>query len=172
MAYRTKTYIAADWDHDKDAVDQLYRWKNGQKWSLDFHDAHELTQSRDSSLPCSIKTSLKTRMDASKTFVLIVGDHTDLVTKGSCHLCKNYNNYYGYCVKGYTVDKRSFVKFECDKAVEAGIKIVVLYNDVRVNKLKCPSVVKYKGTHVAMIYKGADGKYYWDYNAVKKALEA
>lgn len=92
MAYRTKTYIAADWDHDKDAVDQLYRWKNGQKWSLDFHDAHELTQSRDSSLPCSIKTSLKTRMDASKTFVLIVGDHTDLVTKGSCHLCKSYNN--------------------------------------------------------------------------------
>lgn len=75
-------------------------------------------------------------------------------------------------MKGYTVDKRSFVKFECDKAVEAGIKIVVLYNDVRVDKSKCPSTVKYRGTHVAMIYKGADGKYYWDYNAVKKALEA
>ena len=71
MAYRTKTYIAADWDHDKDAVDQIYKWKNGNGWSLDFHDAHELTQARDSSLPCSIKASLKSRMDVSKNFVLI-----------------------------------------------------------------------------------------------------
>ena len=51
--YRTKTYIAADWDHDKDAVERIYSWKNSEKWSLDFHDAHELTQARDSSLPCS-----------------------------------------------------------------------------------------------------------------------
>lgn len=170
MVYRTKTYIAADWDHDKDAIDQLYKWKNGQKWSLDFHDAHELTQSRDSSLPCSIKTSLKTRMDVSKIFVLIVGNHTDSVTKGSCHLCKNYN-YYGYCVKSHTVDKRSFIKYECDKAVEADIKIVVLYNDICVNKAKCSIAVRYRGVHVAMAYKDTDGKYYWDYNAVKKALE-
>lgn len=28
MAYRTKTYIAADWDGDKNAVEQLYKWKN------------------------------------------------------------------------------------------------------------------------------------------------
>ena len=47
---RTKTYIAADWDHDKDAVEQLYRWKNNRGWSFDFADAHELTQARDSSL--------------------------------------------------------------------------------------------------------------------------
>lgn len=26
--YRTRTYIAADWDHDKDAVDQLHKWNN------------------------------------------------------------------------------------------------------------------------------------------------
>ena len=172
MTYRTKTYIAADWDHDKDAVDQLYKWKNGHKWSLDFHDAHELTQSRDSSLPCSIKTSLKKRMDVSKVFVLIVGDHTDSVSKGSCHFCKSYNNYFGYCAKGHTVDKRSFIKFECDKAGEAEIKIVVLYNDLHVDKSKCPAAVRYRGTHVAMVYKGIDGKFYWDYNVVKKALDA
>lgn len=39
MAYRTKTYIAADWDGDKNAVEQLYKWKNSNYWSLDFHDA-------------------------------------------------------------------------------------------------------------------------------------
>lgn len=27
MVYRTKTYIAADWDGDKNAVEQLYKWK-------------------------------------------------------------------------------------------------------------------------------------------------
>ena len=43
MSYRTKTYIAADWDHDGDAVEQLYKWKNGKGWSLVFPDAHELT---------------------------------------------------------------------------------------------------------------------------------
>lgn len=36
MAYRTKTYIAGDWDHDRDAVEQIH------KWNLDFHDVHEL----------------------------------------------------------------------------------------------------------------------------------
>ena len=50
MAYRTKTYIAADWDGDKNAVEQLYKWKKSNYWSLDFHDAHDLTQARDSSL--------------------------------------------------------------------------------------------------------------------------
>ena len=29
--YRTKTYIAADWTGDKNAVDQLYKWKEGRK---------------------------------------------------------------------------------------------------------------------------------------------
>ena len=70
VTYRTRTYIAGDWDHDKDAVDQLHKWNDSKYWSLSFTDAHDLTSSRDSSLNCTIKSSLKTRMDASKTFVL------------------------------------------------------------------------------------------------------
>lgn len=171
MTYRTKTYIAGDWDHDKDAVDQIYKWKNGNKWNLDFHDAHELKQARDTSLPCSIKASLKARLDASKTFVLIVGDHTDSLTKGSCHLCGSYNSYLGYCARGYSVDKRSFIKYECDKAVEAGMKIVVLYNDISVDKSKCPAGVRNRGIHAPMVFKHTDGKLYWNYFSVKNALE-
>lgn len=74
--YRTRTYIAADFDHDKNAVDQLYKWNNNEYWSLSFSDAHSLQTSSDNSLYCSIKASLKMRMDGSKTFVLIVGEHT------------------------------------------------------------------------------------------------
>ena len=72
MVYRTKTYIAADWTGDKGAVEQLHKWNDNKYLTLSFTDAHDLTQSSDSSLNCSIKSSLKKRMDVSKTFVLIV----------------------------------------------------------------------------------------------------
>ena len=28
MVYHTRTYIAADWDHDFDAVEQLRKWND------------------------------------------------------------------------------------------------------------------------------------------------
>ena len=104
MAYRTKTYIAADWDGDKNAVEQLYKWKKSNYWSLDFHDAHDLTQARDSSLNCSIKSSLATRLDVSKTFVLIVGNTTKTVRSGSCQYCGSYNSWTQSCARGHSVD--------------------------------------------------------------------
>lgn len=52
--YRTRTYIAGDWDHDKDAVEALYWWNESSRYGLSFSDAHELKQARDTSLNCSI----------------------------------------------------------------------------------------------------------------------
>lgn len=109
-------------------------------------------------------------MDASKTFLLIVGDKTDSVSAGSCRYCQSYNSWISSCARGHSIDYRSYIKYECDKAVEAGIKVVVLYNSTIVSRSKCPEAVRYKGTHVAMVYR-KDGKLYWDYNAVKNALE-
>jgi len=169
MAYRTKTYIAADWDGDSDAVEQLYKWKNNNRLSLDFHDAHDLTQARDGSLNCNIKRSLATRLDASKTFVLIVGSNTKTVRSGSCQYCNSYNSRTSSCARGYYVDYRSYIDYECEKAVRDGLKIVVLYNAATVNRANCPDVVKYVGTHTAMCYY-ENGQYYWDYQAVKSAL--
>lgn len=31
MTYRTKTYIAGDWDGDQTAIKKLYEWKEGDK---------------------------------------------------------------------------------------------------------------------------------------------
>lgn len=171
MTYRTKTYIAADWDHDKDAVDQLHKWNDSDHWSLNFHDAHEITQARDTSLYCSIKKSLKARMDVSKTFILIVGEKTNTITKGNCMYCSSYNSYTKSCARGNSVDYRSYIEFECDKAMAAEIKVVVLYKSINVNKSKCPDALKYIGTHVPMLCKGVDGKTYWNYDGVKAALE-
>lgn len=162
------SYIAADYDHDKNAVDHI-KWLK-EKGYLSYNDAHDLQQSYDSSLACSIKKSLKFRMDNSYKFVLIVGEQTNTVTKGGCQLCSSYNSHTYACARGYSVDYRSFIKFECDKAVELGIKIVVLYNSTAVNRNLCPEAIRWKGTHARMQYVGPDGSLYWDDNSIIQAF--
>lgn len=81
MGYRTKTYIAGEWDGDSVAIEQLYKWNEGDKWSFHFVDAHKLRQCYDTSMPCTIKASLAARMSCSKTFVLVVGNNTGLRQK-------------------------------------------------------------------------------------------
>lgn len=169
MYYRTRTYIAADWSGDYDAVEQLHKWNSSRYWSLSFTDAHDLMQARDNSLNCSIKASLSKRLDASKTFILIVGNSTKTVRSGSCQYCKNYKTYTYTCARGYSVDYRSYIEYECEKAVRDGLRIIVLYNAATVNKTKCPDIVKNIGIHVAMCYY-ENGQYYWDYQAVKNAI--
>lgn len=166
MAYKNKTYIAAEWDGDHDAVEQLHKWNSSNYWNLSFHDAHELTQARDTSLNCSIKTSLKTRMDASKQFVLIVGNNTKSARAGSCQYCSANR---GYCTRGHYLDGRSYIEYECEKAVDAGIQIVILYNSTSVDRNKCPDQVRYIGTHVPM-KKWVGYSSDWDYPAVRRAI--
>ena len=67
------------------------------------------------------------------------------------------------------IDYRSYVEYECEKAIRDGLEIIVLYNAATVNKSKCPDVIKNVGTHVAMCYY-ENGQYYWDYQAVKNAI--
>ena len=173
MRYRTKTYIAGEWSGDNDAVEQLYKWNESKKWSLSFTDAHEVTQARDSSLNCSIKASLQTRLDLSKTFILIVGSNTKTVKSGSCQYCDSYNSLKKSCDRGKSIDYRSYIEYECDKAILAAedgkMKIIVLYNAASVNKSKCPDAIKSIGKHVAMC-SIKNGKCDWDYQAVKGAI--
>ena len=102
--YRTKTYIAADWTEDEDAVEILHKWNDSDYWGLAFTDVHSLTQSNDTSLNCTIKSSLRARMNVSKNFVLIVGDKTKDLRSGSCQYCNSYNSWTQYCAKGYAID--------------------------------------------------------------------
>lgn len=175
--YRTKTYIAADFDSDRDAVNQLNSWNISNRWGLSFTDVHALTQSRDSSHYCSIKCSLRNRMNVSKVFILIVGANTNTITKGSCKHCSNYRTYFtlpSTCLKGNSINILSYIKYECSLAVKAGIRIVVLYKSTRVNRSLCPELVRNIGTHVAMKHSivNAYGRYIvdWDYQTVKNAI--
>lgn len=182
MAYRTRTYIAGEWDGDSDAIDQLYKWNEGDRWNLHFVDAHGFKQCYDSSMPCTIKSNLSDRMSHSKTFVLVVGSNTKSARKGSCfyYYCGNKRQYFSgdyYCsVVGKTYSTESFIDYECRLAYNAWLKnemrIVVLYNAASVDKSKCPDILKNVGTHVSMkSYNAIWGRNLYDYSKVKQAIE-
>lgn len=158
MVYRTKTYIAADWDHDFDAVEQLHKWNDSSFFSkIDFVDVHEFVQARDSSLCCTIKRSLKERTNMSKTFILIVGNKTNLLTKGSCQYCNKYvNSCFGvYCESENNVNYKSYIEYECESAIKGHLNIVVLYNFNSVKKELCPEIIRYLGVHAPMKENGS-----------------
>lgn len=170
MVRRTKTYIAADWDNDFDAVQKLHQWNDSNYWSLSFHDAHKTKQARDTSFCCSIKKSLRARIEISKRFVLIVGDKTTAVTKGSCRYCSSYLAPFHYCTRDHSTDFRSYISYECEMAIKDKVPIVVLYKSTRVNREKCPSILRNVGNHVPMYCKKPDGTLAWDYVSVKNAF--
>ena len=170
MPYRTRTYIAADWTNDYDVVEHLHKWNDSEYWSLSFSDAHDLMKAYDYSLNCTIKKSLKSRLDASKVFVIIVGKNTAQLTAGGCRYCPRYSGYWHTCSSNYTVDHRSFIEYECEKAIEANIKIVVLYRSTTIDKSKCPSCIRNLGQHISL-YSAKNGELFWNYSAVKEAIK-
>ena len=169
MYYRTKTYLAGDWTGDSDAIAVLKEWNRNNYLTLSFVDVHDFKSARDTSLNCTIKASLKQRIDMSKTFVLIVGNETRTLRAGSCRYCSSLNSYSHYCVRGYSVDYRSYIEYECDLSIKAGIRIVVLYNSTVVDKSKCPDAVKNLGVHIPMLYYN-NGSRRWNYKLVKQYL--
>lgn len=151
-SYRRYTYIAGDWEHDKAVVDKLYEWNSSSQSPITFNDAHKITQARDESLNCSIKASLLKRLQQSNKFILIVGAHTKNLTAGGCQFCKSYNSYTHRCGRGYNCDYRGYIKYECDKAIEMGLKVLVIYNSSQIDKSLCPDVMKdyYNATHISL----------------------
>ena len=184
FVYRTKTYIAGDWDGDSDAIEKLYEWKEDAGLLFHFVDVHSFMRSYDSSHPCSIKSSLRTRLLGSKCFVLIVGNHTNSTTKGSCQFCENYDSsewlkLYGLnqCKTNGQIDYRSFIKYECEMAARDFVfgelsKIVVLYNSVYVDKSKCPDCIRELAgvKHIPMKCYDMNGHKKWDYQNIKNAI--
>ncbi len=168
MAYRTRTYIAADWTSDKDTVEMLKKWNKSNHWGLSFGDAHELSQCRsDDTNNCNIKKNCSQNLDHSKFFVLIIGEKTKSLRAGYCMYCKEYIT----CEYIYKTNK-SFIEYECDYAVRNNLPTIVLYNSTKVDTSKCiDSVVNVTRIHAKMVMRGNDNKYYWDYQSVKDAFD-
>lgn len=181
MVYRTKTYIAGDWTGDSDLITKLDEWNKRDNLALSYVNVHEVTQSNDDSSNCSIKRSLRKRMSISKTFVLIVGKTTRSLRSGACFLCKSYNpgfpsiNISAFCLKGYSIDNRSYVEYECEMALkdfnEGKMKnIVVIYNGLTTPDYnRCPDILKGVGTHIGSDVI-EDGVHKWAYSRIKNAI--
>jgi len=76
MVYKTKTYVAFDGGNDMDYYKTLKMWSNNANIDFTLNNAHDLKSARDSSLPESIKRSLRERIQASKVMILLVGKET------------------------------------------------------------------------------------------------
>lgn len=174
--YRTKTFISGDWTGDQDLISKLKEWNYNNNLGLSFVDVHDLTQSSDTSFPCSIKASLRQRLNISKTFVLIVGKNTTSLTKGACRYCSRYSAWSTYCTSGKAFDDRSYIEYEFEMALKdynAGElkKIVVIYNGlINTDRSRCPEVLRYVGTHIGSDCWDSMGRRAWDYQRIKKAI--
>lgn len=167
--YRTRTYIAGDWTGDYNLISELYRYNNSEYYNLSFVDAHDLIQSSDTSLNCSIKKSLCKRMDRSKTFVLIVGNNTANLRAGNCYLCEDYHKIIG-CWRGESTSNKSYIEYECDKAFRDDLRIVVIYNSTTIQKSKCPDILKNYGDHIPGYYIDMNGKKRFNYGGIIAVL--
>lgn len=170
MAYRTRTYIAGDWTGDSSLIQQLYKWNDSTHWGLHFLDAHELTQARDSSLNCSIKASLRERLDRSKQFVLVVGLSTNELRSGSCAYCPSYNSTGHECARSHRPDFRSYIQYECEYAAHNIDNIVVLYNASYIIDDCCPEVLRNRGQHLCTYRINPDYSTTWLYQQIKEAI--
>lgn len=164
---REYTYLAGDWDHDKKLVEKIQEWNESPYKDLKFKDVHKLTQSKDESLNCSIKASLGKRMDLSHTFVLIVGNYTSSVKAGSCVYCAGYYN--NRCYHGYSPSFENFIEYECKKAVNDGLRIIVIYNSNKIDRMKCPEIIRYKGIHIVAYYYFGN-ECCWNYQEIKNSI--
>lgn len=81
MPYRNKTYVAFDGDNDIRYYWLMKAWKQNDGFDFNFHDAHDLNQAYDSSKEESIKQQLRVRLQNSKLFILLVGEHTKYLRK-------------------------------------------------------------------------------------------
>lgn len=81
MAYRNKTYVCFDGDNDIRYYNLMKAWKQNDNTDFNFYDAHDLNTALDSSLEETIKRKLKERLNNTKIFVILLGEHTKNLTK-------------------------------------------------------------------------------------------
>lgn len=126
MAYKNKTYVCFDGDNDIIYYRLMCAWKQNDNTNFNFYDAHDLNQSRDSSLEETIKANLRIRLDNSKVFVVLVGEKTRFLYK--------------------------FVRWEMEEAIKRNLPIIVvnLNNKREFDDINCPPILKNIGAiHVS-----------------------
>lgn len=81
MAYRNKIYVCFDGDKDIHYYNLMKAWKQNDKTSFDFNNAHDLNNILSSSSEITIKRRLRERMNNSKILVVLIGESTKFLYK-------------------------------------------------------------------------------------------
>lgn len=118
MAYRNKVFVSFDGDNDIHYYRLMKAWKQNDKTSFSFFDAHDVSSARDTSTEDTIKRSLRKRLLETKVFVLLVGENTRYLYK--------------------------FVRWEIEQAKSLGLPIIVvnLGGKRSLDSLRCPPAIR------------------------------
>lgn len=111
-------YACFDGDNDIHYYRLMTAWHANEKFDFTFVNAHYITQARDTSSEETIKRSLRTKLNASDVFIVLVG--------------KSTKNFY------------KFVRWEIEVALEKGIPIIVVNLDGEraMNDNLCPPILR------------------------------
>ncbi|RZJ82274.1 MAG: molecular chaperone Tir [Chryseobacterium sp.] len=119
-------YICFDGDKDMHHYRLMTAWNSNPKFNFNFHNAHDLSQARDSSSEETIKRSLRYRLRSSDILIVLVGESTKNLYK--------------------------FVRWEIEVAIELGLPIICInlngsrYHDDD----RCPAILRNRSSiHVS-----------------------
>lgn len=126
-------YVCFDGDNDIRYYRLMQAWDQNEKLDFTFVNAHDITQSRDTSTEETIKRSLRTRLKASDVLIVLVGENTRNLYK--------------------------FVRWEMEVAIEMGLPIIVVNLDGKrsINSTLCPPILRDElAIHVPFSHKIID----------------
>ncbi|UCA60722.1 TIR domain-containing protein [Chryseobacterium rhizoplanae] len=126
-------YVCFDGDNDIRYYRLMQAWDQNEKFDFTFVNAHDITQSRDTSTEETIKRSLRTRLKASDVLIVLVGENTRNLYK--------------------------FVRWEIEVAIEMGLSIIVVNLDGKrsINSTLCPPILRDElAIHVPFSHKIID----------------
>ena len=111
-------YACFDGDNDIHYYRLMQAWHKNERFDFTFINAHDITQARDTSTEETIKRSLRTRLNASDIFVVLVGKSTQNLHK--------------------------FVRWEIEVALSFKIPIIVVNLDGKtsMNNDLCPTILR------------------------------
>lgn len=113
-------YACFDGDNDIHYYRLMQAWHENVKFDFTFINAHDMTQARDTSTEETIKRSLRTRLNASDVFIVLIGKSTQNLYK--------------------------FVRWEIEVAIEMGLPIIAVNLDGKrsTNTDLCPPILRNK----------------------------
>jgi len=117
MAYKNKTYVCFDADNDIHYYRLMTAWKENEKISFNFHNAHEINNLRDGSSEDQIKRKLRERLNGTKVMIVLIGSYT--------------KNLYKY------------VRWEIEYAIQNNVPVIAVNLNKSKNQDKfCPPILK------------------------------